>query len=253
MIYYGDVLSIEYSAATGYALASQGNATIKVSGDVTTANIYATANVKSYTVNWKTDDTGYTISVKRVSSALKGASSGVLSNGSTVYHGDVLSVSYQKQDYYTIQSKGAETITVSGNVNSSSIYATASLNPVSTQWVLASEKPAGAEVVNRKWSYVKTHYTTSTTSSTMSGWLLYNTTSAWSEYGAWSEWQDGVVTGNDSRQVETQKVVSGYEKKTQYFYSRYYGMKNGYYYASAYKSGVCEEYEDTGWLDYSLK
>lgn len=178
-IYYGDVLSVEYSAITGYALASQGISKITVSGDVTTANIYATANVKSYTVSWKTD-IGYTISVKRVSSALKGASSGVLSNGSTVYHGDVLSVSYQKQDYYTIQSKGAETITVSGNVNSSSIYATASLNPISTQWVLASEKPAGAEVVETKWTYTRTE-TVESRETTLSGWTQVG--SYWNQIG----------------------------------------------------------------------
>ena len=75
-----------------------------------------------------------------------GASIGTLSSGATVYYGDVLSISYTKADYYTITAHGAETITVSGNITSSQIYATAQLNEV-LGWVRASELPAGAAVV----------------------------------------------------------------------------------------------------------
>ncbi len=132
-IYYGDVLSVEYSAVTGYALASQGNATIKVSGDVTTANIYATANVKSYTVNWKTG-TGYTISVKRVSSPLKGASNGTISNGGEIYHGDELSVEYSAVTGYALASQGNATIKVSGDVTTAHIYATANVKSYTVNW-----------------------------------------------------------------------------------------------------------------------
>ena len=185
----------------------------------------------------------------------------VSENSRIVYFGTAIgSLPVPKRDYYTFQgwftsAEGGKRVTdttVFSSATDTAIYAQWKLNEVTT-WVKASEMPQDAQVVSRKWSYDKTHYTTSTTSSTMSGWVLYNTTSAWSEYGAWSDWQDGAITGSDSRQVETQKVVSGYEKKTQYFYSRYYGKKDGYYYACAYKSGICLTYEDTGWLDYSLK
>lgn len=186
----------------------------------------------------------------------------VSENSRIVYFGTAIgALPVPKRDYYTFQgwytsAEGGTRVTDTTAFTSAmdtTIYAQWKLNEV-TMWVKASEMPQDAQVVSRKWSYTKTHYTTSTTSSTMSGWSLYNTTSAWSEYGAWSEWQDGVVTGSDSRQVETQKVISGYEKKTQYFYDRYYykNSNDGYYYAWPFYAGECINYESTGWLDYAL-
>ena len=56
----------------------------------------------------------------------------------------------------------------------------------------------------------------------MSGWTLDKTTSVWSDYGAWSAWQDTPVTETDSRDVDTpRQVISHYQQKTQYRYSRY--------------------------------
>jgi len=77
----------------------------------------------------------------------------------------------------------------------------------------------------------------------------------WSEYGAWSEWQDTAVSPSDSRQVDTPRdVVIGYNKKTQWKYSRYYGYykAGGYYLALDYSSGICTTYEETVWLDEPL-
>jgi len=51
--------------------------------------------------------------------------------------------------------------------------------------------------------------TTTSSSSAMSGWELYNTTSSWGNYGSWSNWSVNPVSGSDSRKVET---------KTQYSY-----------------------------------
>ncbi|MBR3894198.1 MAG: InlB B-repeat-containing protein [Clostridia bacterium] len=141
--------------------------------------------------------------------------------------------------------------TVPGSATDLTIYAYWAEKDL--DWASASDVPADAQIVDRKYTYTQTYYTTSSSSS-LSGWIYYNTTSAWSDYGAWSEWQDGAISASDSRQVETQQVISGYEKKTQYSYSRYYGKgSDGYYYACAYKSGVCVTYEESGWLDYSLK
>ena len=116
-------------------------------------------------------------------------------------------------------------------------------------WVSPSEVPSWATVTDRKYTYTKTYYTTSNSSS-MSGWTHYDTSSAWSDYGAWSAWQDGAVSASDSRDVATQEVVSGYNKKTQYFYSRY--RSNDSKLCTPMASGVCLTYEDTGWLDHSL-
>lgn len=81
----------------------------------------------SYTVSWNTG-TGYSITVKRTSSPYAGASTGTLSSGSTVYYGDTLSVSYAASTGYSLGNHGSSSFTVTGNITSSSIYASASLN-----------------------------------------------------------------------------------------------------------------------------
>ncbi len=50
--------------------------------------------------------------------------------------------------------------------------------------------------------------TTTSTTSSMSGWTLYDTTYSWSDYGSWSSWSTASVSGSDSREVETKKQYS---------------------------------------------
>ena len=193
VIYYGDVLSITYTASTGYTISSKGSTSVTVTGNVTSSNIYCTAAVNQYKASWNSG-TGYTITVKRTSSPLKGASTGTLSSGAAVYHGDVLVISYVKADYYHIVSHGADTITVTGNVTSSHIYATAELNPVS-DWVKASEMPSGAQTVNQKWTYTKTTNTESRETS-MSGYTQVG--SYWVQSGSGSTHYAGFPGGFDT-------------------------------------------------------
>lgn len=94
---------------------------ITISSDTT---LYAVWKVNSYTVSWKTG-TGYSIAVKRTGSPYAGAASGSLSSGDTVYYGDTLSVTYDASTGYSLTSKGSSNITVSSNVDSGVIYATA--------------------------------------------------------------------------------------------------------------------------------
>lgn len=126
-VYYGDVLSVTYTASTGYSLGNKGKTSITVTGNVTSSDIYTSASVNSYTVSWDTG-TGYTIAVKRTSSPLKGASTGALKNGATVYYGDVLSVTYTASTGYSLSNQGSTSITVTGNVTKDQIKASASLN-----------------------------------------------------------------------------------------------------------------------------
>lgn len=88
------------------------------------------------------------------------------------------------------------------------LYAHWEQNPPSG-WVKASDAPSDAEIVNRKWTYTQTSYTTSS-SPTLNGWTLYNTTSAWGAWGAWSGWSTNAVSASDSRQVETDNRHTGY-------------------------------------------
>lgn len=133
VVYYGDVLSVTYTASTGYTISSKGSTSITVTGNITSSNIYATSSVNSYTVSWNTG-TGYTITVKRTSSPKAGASIGNISSGAKVYYGDVLSVTYTANTGYTITGKGSTSITVTGNVTSSNIYATAKVNSYTASW-----------------------------------------------------------------------------------------------------------------------
>jgi len=134
-VYYGDVLSVNYVTSTGYTLTNKGSETITVSEDVTSSDIYAVAVVNSYVANWYTG-TGYTIVVKRISSPYAGAATGVISNGTTVYYGDVLSVTYTASMGYTITSNGTDSVTVYRDVTSSEIYANAERDSYLVTWTL---------------------------------------------------------------------------------------------------------------------
>lgn len=127
----------------------------------TVNNITLTAKwtAKTYKVSWNSG-AGYSITVKRMSSPYAGAATGVLSNGDAIYYSDELLVTYTANDYYTLSDSGSTSITVSGDVTSFEIYATAELNPVS-DWVKASEVPSDAQVIDQKWSYTLTTNTES--------------------------------------------------------------------------------------------
>ena len=157
------------------------------------------------------------------------------------------------EGWYT-EADGGEKITedsIMTSLTDMTLYAHWSPNPLSG-WKPVSDLPEGAEVANRKYKYTQTYYTTSS-SPTLEGWIQYNSTWVWSDWGGWSNWQDSYVGGNDSRQVDTQEVVTGYNKKTQWIYHRFFGKaSDGSWRVCPYSSGVCTTYEDTGWLDYSL-
>lgn len=126
-VYHGDVLSISYAASTGYTLTNSGSTAITVTGNVTSSDIYASAKVNSYTVSWASDDC-YFLSVNRTSSPYAGASLGELGNGESIYYGDDLSVSYWGATGYSVTDHGITSITVTGDVTSSDIYASTKVN-----------------------------------------------------------------------------------------------------------------------------
>lgn len=89
----------------------------------------------------------------------------------------------------------------------------------SLSWVLESVMPEGATVVNQKWTYDLTTNITSSQSS-VAGYTLYKTTSAWGDYGAWSSWSDTQYSASDSRQVETQTVDDTSQPRYNYYHRR---------------------------------
>lgn len=112
-----------YTAASGGSLITE-ETIYEDDNDITA---YAQWSVRNYVVSWSTG-TGYSISVKRTSSPNGNGSIGALSSGEKVYYGDELSITYAASTGYSIATKGATAVTVSGNVTSSTIYATATAN-----------------------------------------------------------------------------------------------------------------------------
>ena len=202
--------------------------------------------VKEFTAKWN-NVTGCNITVKRTSSPLKNATLGNISNGATVYYSDKLEISYTVSNGYKIKNTGVTSITVQNNVTSQNIYAT--VGKLSDGWVLASEMPSGATVLDEKWTYDKTTKITSDKDN-VEGYTLYDSSYVWSDYGAWSSWSNSYVGSSDSRNVETRNIAATY--KTQYQYSRYYGKSSSWYLSMPYSSGVCTTLEYTNWLDNPL-
>lgn len=158
------------------------------------------------------------------------------------------------RDYYTFDGwyteKDGGTLVTEETVMSSpgdiTLYAHWRQNVVSA-WTLASEVPADVEIVDRKYTYNQTFYTTSN-SSTLSGWEQYDSKWAWGAYGSWSSWSRTAVSGSDSRQVE-KKTVTDRAGYTQYRYWRY--VSNDGYSAGTYGWNGCYNYQEI-YLTYAL-
>lgn len=123
-LYYGDVLTITFSASTGYNLGTHTvNGTTFTSGNTHTVSgnvsVVSTASLKTYTLSISAG-TGTSITVKR------GATT--LSNGATITHNDVLTVTYSVSTGYTIN-----THTINGAAfNSGATYTVTGATTVAT-------------------------------------------------------------------------------------------------------------------------
>lgn len=93
-----------------------------------------------------------------------------------------------------------------------------------SDWVLESEVPEGAEILEEKWTYDLTTNITSDKEE-VEGYTLYNTTWVWSEYGPWSAWSRTQYYPSDSRKVESRYFAE--QAKTQYNYNKFTQYSNG--------------------------
>ena len=130
------------------------NTTVALSGEQT---LYARWEVNSYTVTWS-GVSNCSITVKRTSSPNKGAATGNLSSGATVYYGDILSVTYDASTGYSIASKGSTSITVTRNITKSDIYATVSANSYTytIKYQSVNGTDLGSDKVTAKFGETKT-------------------------------------------------------------------------------------------------
>lgn len=125
------------------------------------------------------------------------------------------------RDYYTFdgwytESAGGEKITadtIMTSLTDMTIYAHWIQNNVSA-WTLAPNVPSEAQIVNRKWIYTLTSYTTSNSSS-LSGWTKYKT-----ERTSWGATQGPVYSNpsNGSRNVWSEQYVSSTTKHYKYYH-----------------------------------
>ena len=112
-IYYGDALYIIFGASTGFNLSTHTvNGSSFTSGGTHTVSsavtVNSTATAKSYTLSISAG-TGSSITVNRTSSPYADGSTSNLSNGATIYYGDVLKITFTINSGYE-----AETTTVNG-------------------------------------------------------------------------------------------------------------------------------------------
>ena len=106
-IYLNDVLKITFTASSGYNLGTHTvNGTSFTSGNTHTVTaavtIQSTATLKSFTLSISAG-TGSTITVNRTSSPLKGATTGTIANGATIYYNDVLKITTSASGGYEIK------------------------------------------------------------------------------------------------------------------------------------------------------
>ena len=144
----------------GWYTATSGGSKVIASTQVTiteNTTLYALWTANSYTVKWSTG-TGYSITVKRTSSPYGGASTNVsLSSNDVVYYGDVLSVTYSASTGYSLSSTGATSITVTRNITSSDIYATATANYYTYNIVYKSENGTNLGSATARYQYGTTN------------------------------------------------------------------------------------------------
>ena len=159
---------------------------------------------------------------------------------------------YDFAGWYTAASGGTRIYdsTVFTGSSDITLYAHWTEKPLSG-WVDVNSVPSGAMIVNNKWTYDLITRKTSS-SDYMSGYTLYDTSWVWSDYGAWSGWQNDVVYASESRDVATQYIQPTY--KTQYNYNRW-KSNSGYNWgpcAGTWSGVYCGNYEERGWSDSPL-
>lgn len=141
-------------------------------------------------------------------------------SGFTAYYPDAYgTLPTPTRDYYTFcgwYSTALGTTVTSSSTVPESEYDTLSAvwreNPLSG-WVRADSVPQGAQVVNRKYTYDQMEYTTSESSS-MPGWEMYDSKYELSDFGNWSDWSTTPVSPSNNRMVdtktETNQVLTSY-------------------------------------------
>ena len=180
------------------------------------------------------------------------------------YNGVMGELPFVSRDYYQFkgwftEAEGGEEVTAETVMTSLvdiTLYAHWEDN-ITSEWVLKSEMPEDAQIVDTKYTYTLTEYITSGSSS-MSGWTkAKDETWEWGPYGGWSGWSTNQYYGSDSRQVESvgreQWIDTSYNLHEYHYYC--WTPKKGWYYttkSAAAAAGVGTPVLKEIWISYQL-
>ncbi len=191
---------------------------------------------------------------------------------SATYNSSYGSLPTPTRDYYTFEgwytsATGGSKITASSKVSNSAnhtLYAHWTQNSVSG-WVLESNVPSGAQVVNEKWIYTKTE-TTESTSSSLSGWSqigsYWKQTNSGTHYyasfpsgfnkgdGRYSKYNGSAISSYEN--TSNKRTVSGSSIYTYVYYHWAYdnpsfATENNCYVTDTYNTNVGNGYKGTIW------
>lgn len=219
-VYYGQkygtlpVPTKQYHTFQGWYTAASGG--IKVTENtvvdaLVNQTLYAQWKVNTYTLTFNAN--GGSVSEKS-RTATCGQAIGTLPTPTRDYH--------KFEGWYTAATGGTKVTNTTAFNAATTIYAHWTPGDVSG-WVKASEMPAGAQIVNTKWTYTLREYKESSNSS-MSGYTKYDT-----KRTSWGEQQGPVYSdpSNGARNVRSEPYVVSSNYKTVYHYFRYSTQRTG--------------------------
>ena len=152
-----------------------------------------------------------------------------------------------------------------GALSDSVSYTNISYDPKSDFWTAwsgnyyvynQSEIPAETDIKDvyyeKQYRYRDKQYTTTDYTKYLSGWdYLYTTPHRYGPYNNGASWL--ASENNDWRKREVYPYTAS-KNRQQWKYHRYYGWStaSNCWKVCAYSSGICTNYEETGWIDYPL-
>ena len=156
---------------------------------------------------------------------------------------------YEFQGWYSADTKADRSLVVTNDLALTARWTQKGVS----DWVVASQAPAGSQIVEQKWTY--SHTQSSTSSTTPSGYSHTNT--SYGSWSGWSGWQNSSIgasadpknSGQLLKEVRTQTVAATY--KTQWNYWRYANSSNT---SSTPTKGYngWNTYFEYGWTDTQL-
>ncbi|MBQ7715288.1 MAG: hypothetical protein IJT70_05400 [Clostridia bacterium] len=134
----------------------------------------------------------------------------IIETGAVVEYGEVLPARGHNM-IATSTIAGCEYYTISYDCSRCDYTYTETVDTISSEWM--DTKPSGIDdsLLETKTEYRSANKETTTCSSnSMSGWILYDSSYVWSNWGSWSGWSSNYVAPNDYTQVSTRTAYHYY-------------------------------------------